>query len=281
MKINAFFEHRLRAPLFNHVWSWGAIDTGSNRVFLRTNEDHIFEDDGEWALIYNPDWNRSNGHAERLRQIDAMRRGLDGYAVVVTFNNNGKISGFNDESLLRLGEIVEEDGLVYARILDTEQIDAVMRSTAGSRFANDIFKLWAGNVRATQRESMILSRIGQGAFRTAVLRCWDYRCAVTGVSALAAIRASHIKPWRESSKAERLDPCNGLPLLATIDSLFDSGHVSFSDDGVMLIADALTDSDVAALGLEGLRLRSRLPSRTKVFMRYHREKVFLDCKDVR
>jgi len=72
MKINAFFEHRLRAPLYNHVWSWGAIDTTTNRVFLRTNQDHIYDDNGEWALIYNPNWNRSNGHAERLRHIDAM-----------------------------------------------------------------------------------------------------------------------------------------------------------------------------------------------------------------
>ncbi|TWT72671.1 HNH endonuclease [Crateriforma conspicua] len=280
MRINAFFEHRLRAPLFNHVWSWGAIDTSSNRVFLRTNEEHLFDDNGEWALIYNPDWNKSNGHAERLRHIDAMRRGSRAYAVVVTFNDNGKISSFDDESLLRLGEIVEEDGLIYARVMATEPIDAIMRSTAGSRIAHDIFDLWAGNGRATQRESMVLSRIGQGAFRTAVLRCWDYRCAVTGVSTLAAIRASHIKPWRESSKTERLDPYNGLPLVATIDSLFDSGHVSFSNDGLMLIADVLTESDVDALGLSGLRLRSRLSSRSKAFMRDHRDNVFLGGKDV-
>jgi len=151
-----------------------------------------------------------------------------------------------------------------------------MRSTAGSQIANDIFKLWVGTVRTTERESMILTRIGQGAFRTAVLRCWDYRCAVTGVAALAAIRASHIKPWRASSKKERLDPCNGLPLIATLDSLFDSGHISFSNDGVMLISGDLSDSDAAALRLDGLRLRSGLSPRTRVFMRYHREHVFLD-----
>ena len=60
MKINAFFKNRLQAPLYNHVWSWGAIDETSKRVVLRTNEEHIFTDkQGDWALVYDPDWNAS------------------------------------------------------------------------------------------------------------------------------------------------------------------------------------------------------------------------------
>lgn len=188
--------------------------------------------------------------------------------------DKGKVSSFNDDTLLRLGEIVEEDGLTYARIASSAPIDSVMRSTGGLRLATDIFDLWTGKPKSTQRESLIQSRIGQGVFRTSVLRTWDYRCAVTGVSTLAALRASHIKPWRSSSKVERLDPFNGLPLVATIDSLFDSGHVSFSDDGALLLCNELPYSDIDKLGLAGMRLQSGLPKRAKVYLSYHREHVF-------
>jgi putative restriction endonuclease len=37
------------------------------------------------------------------------------------------------------------------------------------------------------------------------------------------LRASHIKPWSDCSNRERLDPLNGLLLVAHIDALFDNG----------------------------------------------------------
>ena len=48
------------------------------------------------------------------------------------------------------------------------------------------------------------------------------------------LRASHVKPWRNSDHVERLDPANGILLMANIDILFDKGYVSFDDDGRML-----------------------------------------------
>ena len=57
---------------------------------------------------------------------------------------------------------------------------------------------------ATEKEQLILARIGQGTFRSNVLALWGDRCAVTGSS--FAVLASHIKPWRHCSNAERLDP---------------------------------------------------------------------------
>lgn len=42
-------------------------------------------------------------------------------------------------------------------------------------------------------------------------------------------QASHAKPWRTSSDQERLDPHNGLPLIATLGVLFDRGLIGFAD----------------------------------------------------
>jgi putative restriction endonuclease len=63
---------------------------------------------------------------------------------------------------------------------------------------------------------------------------WKGRCAVTGTNVAALLRASHIKPWRVSDNGERLDPENGLLLVANLDAAFDARLVSFRDEGTIL-----------------------------------------------
>ena len=67
-------------------------------------------------------------------------------------------------------------------------------------------------IESTTKETLINARVGQGPFREHVLQLWGKCCAVTRSLTLEAIRASHIKPWRQSTDEERLDPHNGLPL---------------------------------------------------------------------
>ena len=70
--------------------------------------------------------------------------------------------------------------------------------------------LIAGGLSAsapTERDALIRSRIGQGRFRYDLLEMWEGRCCITGLDIDALLRASHIKPWRDSNNAERLDPC--------------------------------------------------------------------------
>jgi putative restriction endonuclease len=47
------------------------------------------------------------------------------------------------------------------------------------------------------------------------------------------LRASRIKPWRLSDNRERLDSFNGLLLAAHLDAAFDSGFVTFKEDGAI------------------------------------------------
>ncbi|MEG3057297.1 MAG: HNH endonuclease signature motif containing protein [Methanoculleus sp.] len=94
------------------------------------------------------------------------------------------------------------------------------------------------SLSSTERESLILSRIGQGEFRSGLISYWK-RCAVTGCDSIALLRASHIKPWRDSDNAERLDAYNGLLLAPNLDSAFDKGYISFDDSGEMLISGEL------------------------------------------
>jgi 5-methylcytosine-specific restriction protein A len=55
------------------------------------------------------------------------------------------------------------------------------------------------------------------------------------------LKASHIKPWRDSDNAERLDIYNGLLLIPNLDSAFDKGYISFDDGGKIIISDMIKD----------------------------------------
>lgn len=277
MKINAFFAHRLKAPLYNHVWSWGAIDDANRRVFLRNDRSQIDEyDDGKrWTVLYDPRWNPSAGHSERLRHIEAIRNGYKGFAVVVDFNEKGKIASFDDNTLLRLGRIVEEAGLTYAEVKGECRVDDIIAGGAISSPARDIEDAFTTPLlTATERRAMVEARIGQGLFRGMVLRNWDYKCSVTGITTTEAIRASHIKPWKACNNEERLDPHNGLPLIATLDAIFDAGLISFENDGRAIVSRQLCVADAKALSLRGMRLSKKPSKATANYLQFHREAVF-------
>jgi putative restriction endonuclease len=53
--------------------------------------------------------------------------------------------------------------------------------------------------------------------------------------------ASHIKPWKASTNAERLDVFNGLLLTPNLDKAFDSGLVTFDDEGKIKISPQLLE----------------------------------------
>jgi hypothetical protein len=123
---------------------------------------------------------------------------------------------------------------------------------------------------ATERDAVIAARRGQGRFRKSLEAIWS-TCAVTGCSNSALLRASHIKPWRDSDNHDRLCPYNGLLLSAQVDAAFDKGLISFSDDGSVLVNHhRLSDSDASAVGIHpAMRLRS-VDEQHKPYLAVHR-----------
>jgi 5-methylcytosine-specific restriction protein A len=130
------------------------------------------------------------------------------------------------------------------------------------------------NVAATQREAVVQSRVGQGPFRSEVLRLWSQRCAVSGLDIPELLRASHIKPWRKSSDEERLNPFNGLLLAPSIDQAFDSGYITFDELGYLKRSPNLPPRAARALGLPQRGKLRAVPSASAQFLAYHREHVF-------
>jgi hypothetical protein len=142
---------------------------------------------------------------------------------------------------------------------------------AETQMQSDIAAIMADDISATEKERLIAARLGQGRFRADVLARWRGACAVTGSTTLAAIRASHCMPWRAGTRRERLDPANGLPLVATLDALFDVGLITFQDDGCLTVSPRLKDE---ALDLRDLTLRRRPDTGEMVYLDYHRRVIF-------
>jgi hypothetical protein len=63
---------------------------------------------------------------------------------------------------------------------------------------------------------------------------WGARYPITGITDPALLRASHIVPWVECDDAQRLDVHNGLLFSALWGAAFDTGLVSFANDGTVL-----------------------------------------------
>ncbi len=122
----------------------------------------------------------------------------------------------------------------------------------------------------TEKQVLMNARLGQGRFREHLLQQWQ-GCAITGYPMPAMLVASHIKPWRAASNLERLDPNNGLLLLANLDKAFDKGFISFEHNGKILISATLEKPEVL-----GIHQQMKLAVREahKPYLHYHRQSVF-------
>lgn len=127
----------------------------------------------------------------------------------------------------------------------------------------------------TEREALRKSRLGQGVFRKRLEQLWDNKCSVTMLGNRSLLRASHMKPWSISSNEERLDPENGLLLMANLDAAFDSGLISFNDSGNILISAEFPESEASSAGIyPKMTLSKPITDAQKQYLLYHRKNVF-------
>ena len=131
----------------------------------------------------------------------------------------------------------------------------------------------------TEKQSIVFARRGQGLFRQRVSSV-ERACRVTKVSQPEYLRASHSKPWRDSSNEERLNGENGLLLTPDVDLLFDRGFLSFEDNGKVLVSPVADLTAMSKMGLTGDLLGNvgAFSEGQKQFLQFHRESIFLEAK---
>lgn len=132
----------------------------------------------------------------------------------------------------------------------------------------------------TTRIALVQARRGQGAFKQRVLGI-EKRCRITGVDRIEHLRASHCKPWRDSSNDERLDGENGLMPTPTIDHLFDRGFIGFENDGTLIVSPVAHQPSLARMGIDATKRTNVGPfsAGQRKYLEFHRDSVLLRSRN--
>lgn len=153
------------------------------------------------------------------------------------------------ESALRVlhASAREVDGMIFG---DASPLEG----SPPDELETDLSDIRNRDIPETTKKRLVDARIGQGEFRSNLLRLFNQGCAVTGLRLRAALRASHVVPWRTATDLERLDPNNGLLLSANLDALFDKFLITFGREGAIRVSPAILKQEQELLGpLQNLR----------------------------
>lgn len=152
-----------------------------------------------------------------------------------------------------------------------KQYSYYLDDISGQTITDDIEQILSDNaIAATEKSTLITTRIGQGQFRQSLIDYWQ-GCALTKYSDTRFLVASHIKPWSKSGHKERLDPFNGLLLLPNLDKVFDLGYISFEESGKIQISEQLENHSM--LGIQP-SMKVHCQPEHQAYLAFHREEQF-------
>jgi putative restriction endonuclease len=177
-----------------------------------------------------------------------------------------------------LASLPQKMAAAVRRLIGAE-IDSLVEEitqSAGSHFPDDVAEealLQRMDLAPATKLDLLKARRGQGVFRTN-LEGVESACRLTGLLDRRHLRAIHIKPWRKSSDAEKLDGYNGLLLSPHLEHLFCRGYISFSDSGELLVSRYLNPAVLDKWGLQLPRYVDPFRPEQCRYLDYHRTEVF-------
>ena len=168
-----------------------------------------------------------------------------------------------------LANLSNKLGEVLLKLCEAERL---IGESQDETVVQDIDNIYSSKeIPETQKKQLVAARIGQGEFRENVLKLYP-KCPVTGINIKCVLKASHIKPWKDSDNRERLDPFNGLMLAAHVDALFDKGFISFNDGGSLIISDEIKD-EIKSLKIDSTQ-KITIYEKNKSYLKWHRARIF-------
>ncbi|MCD9544296.1 HNH endonuclease [Photobacterium carnosum] len=247
----------------NARYGWAFVNNEDKEVYFGAWDVNT---DRDRSLIFAMDWEfnnkgrRVNAFGEALEYIKLVEN--EGYSLrtfpIIWDEDNdayadtgsAKIKGYIEEVSDMSLEIIGGD---YYAVGNHKAKYAKMPLPNVAQDVDDIF---GTTTEKTERESLVLSRVGQGQFRQNVINSWGNgeRCALTLTSVREILIASHIVPWSKcESDEQRLDGANGILLCAHIDKLFDAHLLTFTKKGskyISQLSPKLNASLLKGLGIQ-------------------------------
>lgn len=243
----------------------------SNPSILSGDEVFIYVGKPISSILYKCKVNRANYSSA---QIDDFEFVLNGE----TYQNYGNYMEL---------ELIEEyeDSRFNIDVLRANGMRGIIQ---GPRRVNELAtllnsdrKTWVDEIEDTittipligkEKDVIVKARVNQSIYREMLLDKHQH-CCLCGVSDSRVLIASHIKPWCQSDSEEKVDINNGLLLCPNHDKVFDSGLITFSDEGNIIISDELSSNDRIFLNLRN-DMKISLTEKSVEYMKYHRNNIF-------
>jgi len=213
-----------------------------------------------WARLQNP---------VRIKEMVGFYRHLlpNKYSPIQPDTGNGNqtfyLLGLNDELAEFLLTLVSDKNPGI-----TDEVESLTEVISDDQ---EVRLIENSAIPETERNQIVKARVGQGLFRQNVIDI-EKACRITGVADSRFLIASHIKPWKISTNEERLDGNNGLLLSPHIDNLFDSGWISFANNGNVLMG--VSVQEVAKRWSISVTNVGKFSSKQGKYLEFHRDVVF-------
>lgn len=122
----------------------------------------------------------------------------------------------------------------------------------------------------TERQGLVTSRVGQGAYRKSIIYRWNSECPITKFNDTQILIASHIVPWKNSTDVERLDVDNGILLSPVYDALFDRHIITFENNGQIILSSKIQTKAFEKIGVSGKERINNFSSDNFQYLERHR-----------
>ncbi|MBT2570832.1 HNH endonuclease signature motif containing protein [Planococcus sp. ISL-110] len=186
--------------------------------------------------------------------------------------NSGYLYPCNEELAMKLLELVSSLNIFT---LEEEQLELAMEVIKKTEH-NPLL----GLIAEAELEIKTKMRRGKEQFRESLLPLWNGECPLCGIAIGDVLKASHAKPWKDSSDAERLDPFNGILLCANHAALYSAGLIAFTGGGRLHISSRIPEKDYPVYGLRKNRKVPVLPEHAP-YLRWHKRIVFAEPRKVK
>ena len=179
--------------------------------------------------------------------------------------NQGYLYPCNELLAIKLLELIS-DLNIYEE--DQEQLEFAIGMIA-SKERNTL----APVLIETEAAAKVKIRKGQQKFKLGLSPLWENECALCGIELPALLRASHSKPWKDSTDEERLDIYNGLFLCCNHDALYDQGYIAFDGTGKIHISNEINEEDYEKYGIHA-KMRVNRREENKKYFKWHKRNIF-------
>lgn len=117
--------------------------------------------------------------------------------------------------------LADEIRQILSQNVKQESLLTILQNMRLAKYADEVERKRIQTVRVT--------RVNQASFRKAVLQACE-RCVITNVTMPEILEAAHIKPFKYNGEDT---VANGFAMRTDIHTLFDTGHLRITPDGVV------------------------------------------------